>query len=221
MNDSQRWYDSWAIAHCVAFGFGDEKAKTVFSWGPVFTRLYTEGELREATAYLLTREDVSAWPGDQRGQIISAVREIRRRKASQARPESYAAGVCAECWGDGVILVPHPGLDEYGRWRGILLPPKLDTDGERGAKRTVAVCCVMCEKGRLMRESSVQAKRPQMTISGYESLYPSWPAVQKARAELIAAGQSNAPPTAEQLAELNRTLAGAREAAAKRERQGY
>jgi hypothetical protein len=211
------WFSEWAKTHCVAFGFSGEHAATVLAWGPKFVHLFTPDELHAVTEYLTGREDVPRFAADHRGLILSTARHLRQRAAERPKAEGYAAGVCIECRGAGVVIVPHPGLDpETGRWRAKLLPPHEDPDGERSATRTAAVCCVLCEKGRATREASEQANRPQLTISGYEALYRNSREVAKARAALLAAGRDATPPTAERVAELTRELDAARKAAAAR-----
>jgi hypothetical protein len=202
------WYDVWAMQHATAFGFGPEGAKTVLAWGAKFVHLFTPDDLHAATEYLTGREDVPKWAADHRGLIIGTVRHLRQKAADRPQPGGYADGVCIECRGPGVVIVPHPGLDEYARWREVLLPPSADPDGERSCTRMAAVCCVLCEAGRRMRESSEQANRPLMTVTGYERKYPNCREVAAARAALAKADA--APPTAEDLERLDDMLAGAR-----------
>lgn len=212
------WYFDWAAAHSVAFGFAEKAAETVLAWGPVFVRLFSPDELYRATEHLTARDDAPKWAADHRGAIIAAVRHLRQKDASRSQPESYAAGVCQLCEGAGVVIVPHPGLDEFGRWRAELLPPSADPDGERGARRTAAVCCVVCEKGRTTRDRSVEANRPLMTINDYVRAYPGWQDVQDERVALLTAGRDTGPPTAAQVEQLNRELDAARKAAEEKDR---
>ena len=210
------WYFDWAKAHCAAFGFAAQQAETVAAWGPVFVHLFAPDDLADATRHLTGREDVPKWAADHRGLIIATVRHLRQRAAAPAQAESYAAGACIECRGAGVVIVPHPGLVEFGKWRAELLPPFADPDGERSKNRTAAVCCVLCPKGERMRQASEQGERtPLLTISGYERLYRNWREVEKARKALREA--SAQPPTAAQVERLNQELEAIRKGAGQRE----
>jgi hypothetical protein len=200
------WYFDWAREHCTAFGFREQQAETVAAWGPVFARLFRPEELHEATGLMLANPDAPKFAADHRGAILRAVEAVRRRATARATESSAPRG-CIECDGSGIVVVPHPGLTEDGsRWRQVLLMPNADP---RGLSRTVGVCCVLCSAGAKTREATEQQGRPLMTISQYEHLYPSWRDVQRARREVLDAARE--PPTAEDVAKLNRLLADIRQ----------
>ena len=205
------WYDDWAVAHCIAFGFGDEQAKTVFAWGPVFTALFTSAELAAATGLLLRSADAPRFASDHRAAVIRAVEAGRLSSTRRAAAEAAPSG-CEVCGGLGQVIVPHPGLTDDGReWRATLRMPSADPSG---VARTSAVCCVVCEAGRRARTSTEAAGRPQMTMAQYEHRYPYWREVQFEREQVLRARQT-APTTAD-VKRLNDLLAKARDHAARK-----
>lgn len=209
------WYDTWAVDHAVAFGFGVEQTKTVMAWGPVFAALFTEIELRGATARMLAMEDAPKFAADHRAAVIRSIQTHRTNMGRKAHTSSLVSGACRECGGCGIVVVPHPGCtDDYPpRIKPVLPMPRADPTG---LTRTMGVCCVMCEAGGRTRAASEHHGRPLATISEYEHQYPNWRQVQAEREKVLNA--SRTPPTPADIAELERTLRAARERAAERER---
>jgi hypothetical protein len=206
------WYLAWAADHCHKFGFRDADAQMVLAWREVFELLFTADELRAATGRLLSAEDTPRFASDHRGAIIRAVQGVRRTAGRKAVESNLAHG-CIECGGNGIVVVPHPGVtDEHPpRMRGVLLHPRADP---AGLSRTMGVCCVLCDVGVRTRATTEQQGRPLMTISQYEALYPNWREVQFERDQVLNAGRST--PTAEDVARLNKLLAEVRQRAQRR-----
>ena len=209
------WYDNWAVDHSVAFGFGTEQTKTVMAWGPVLAQLFTEQELRAATARMIALEDAPKFASDHRSAIIRTIQNARTNAGRKANTSSLVSGKCRECDGCGIVVVPHPGTtDDYPpRMREILPMPRADPTG---LTRTMGVCCVCCEAGHRTRAASEHHGRPLATMIEYERAYPNWRQVQAERLKVLNA--SRTPPTAADIAELERTLKSGRERAAQRER---
>ncbi len=210
MSEIPKWYYAWAADHAVAFGLRDADAEVVLAWGPVFGRLFVEGELRAATGRMLASSAALRWASEHRPAIIAAVEAIRRQATAKVAP-SDDPGRCAWCSGSGVRVVPSPGYAEDAsppRLRHALLLPSSDP---RGLTRTMGVCC-QCPVGSRTREASESASRPMMTFGRYELLYPNWQAVLEEREEILAAGRS--PPTAEDRRRLDKLLDQVRKRAA-------
>lgn len=205
---------SWAADHCHKFGFRDQDASMVLAWREAFSMLFTADELKAATGRLLASEDAPRFASDHRGAIIRAVANARTNAGRKATTSSLVTG-CIECGGNGIVVVPHPGCtDDYPpRMRPILPMPRADPTG---LTRTMGVCCVLCEVGVRTRATTEQQGRPLATISEYEHQYPNWRAVQAERQRVLNA--SRTPPSAADIAELERTLKAARAKAAERER---
>ena len=208
------WYDNWAVEHSVAFGFGTDQTKTVMAWGPVFAELFTAAELRTATVRMLGLEDAPKFASDHRGAIIRSITNSRTNAGRKATTSSLVTN-CIECGGNGIVVVPHPGCtDEYPpRMKPVLPMPRADPTG---LTRVMGVCCVLCEVGVRTRATTEQQGRPLATISEYEHKYPNWRTVQAERLRVLNA--SRTPPTAADIAELEKTLTAARARAAERER---
>lgn len=209
------WYDNWAVDHSVAFGFGVDQTKTVMAWGPVFAALFSEAELRAATSRMMAMEDAPKFASDHRAAVIRSIQATRTNAGRKANTSSLVSGACRDCGGCGIIVVPHPGTtDDYPpRIKPVLPMPRADPTG---LTRTMGVCCVMCEAGGRTRAASEHHGRPLATISEYEHQYPNWRQVQAERLKVLNA--SRTPPTAADIAELERTLKAARQRAAERER---
>jgi hypothetical protein len=206
------WYMAWAGDHCHKFGFRDADAQMVLAWREVFEMLFTADELRRATGQLLASPDAPRFASDHRGAIIRAVENVRRNAGRKA-VESSLVGGCIECGGNGIVVVPHPGMteDHPPRMRGMLLPPRGDPTG---LTRTLGVCCVLCDVGTRTRATTEQQGRPLMTISQYENLYPNWRDIKFQRQQVLDAGRT--PPTAADVKRLNDLLAKARDHAARK-----
>lgn len=200
------WYMAWACDHCLKFGFRDQDATMVLAWREAFAAMFTADELKAATGFLLGSADAPKFASDHRGAIIRAVVAVRQRAASGAVSSNVPRG-CIECGGCGLVVVPHPGLSDDGsRMRmGLRMP----ADDPRGLTRTMCVCCVLCESGRKTREESEKHNRPLLTISQYEHQYPNWRQVQFERQAVLNAGR--VPPSAEDVARLNKLLAEVRQ----------
>jgi hypothetical protein len=213
------WYMAWAADHCQKFGFRDADALMVLAWRDAFSMLFTADELKAATGRMLVSEDAPRFASDHRGAIIRAVQNARMNAGRKANTSSLVAG-CIECGGNGIVVVPHPGCtDEYPpRMKPVLPMPRADPTG---LTRVMGVCCVLCEVGVRTRATTEQQGRPLATVSEYESRYPNWREVEAERLRVINA--SRTPPTAADVAELERTLKAARAKAAEREqgRIGY
>jgi hypothetical protein len=195
------WYLDWAEAHCTAFGFRDDAMRTVLAWRPVFGQLFTAADLLAATRHLLASPDAPRFAADHRAAIIRAVeagRTAARRKATQADPP---AG-CEVCGGCGLVIVPHPGLADDGRWYKWLRMPK---DDPRGLTRTAGVACV-CVRGASTAAAAEAAGRPMLTLVRYEQHYPNHREVSFERAQVLAADRT-ARPTSADVEELKRRLA--------------
>lgn len=207
------WYMAWAADHCHKFGFRDGDSQMVLAWREVFELLgFTRDDLRDATGLLLANPNAPRFAADHRGAVIRAVETVRKRRFAKA--EAAGPPSCDCCGGVGQVIVPHPGLDDFGAWLMLLRLPAQDP---RGVTRTAAVTCTACEKGRRARESTEATGRPQMTLSQYEHHYPYWREVQFEREQVLNARRT--PPTPEEVGELNRMLADARKAAAQRASQ--
>lgn len=208
------WYMAWAADHCHKFGFRDQDASMVLAWREAFSMLFTADELKAATVRLLASEDAPRFASDHRGAIIRAITNMRTNAGRKATTSSLVTG-CIECGGNGIVVVPHPGCtDDYPpRMRPILPMPRADPTG---LTRTMGVCCVLCEVGIRTRATTEQQGRPLATISEYEHAYPNWRQVQAERLRVLNA--SRTPPSAADIAELERTLKAARAKAAERER---
>lgn len=208
------WYMAWAADHCHKFGFRDHDAEMVLAWREAFTLLFTAEELKTATGRMLMSEDAPRFASDHRGAIIRAVNNARRNSGRGAVQSSLVTG-CIECGGNGIVVVPHPGVtDEYPpRMCSVLPMPRADPTG---LNRVMGVCCVLCDVGVRTRATTEQQGRPLMTISQYEQQYPNWRAVQEERAKVLNAGRT--PPSAEDVAELEETLKESRSRWAQRER---
>lgn len=205
---------AWAADHCHKFGFRDQDASMVLAWREAFSMLFTADELKAATVRLLASEDAPRFASDHRGAIIRAITNMRTNAGRKATTSSLVTG-CIECGGNGIVVVPHPGCtDDYPpRMRPILPMPRADPTG---LTRTMGVCCVLCEVGIRTRATTEQQGRPLATISEYEHAYPNWRQVQAERLRVLNA--SRTPPSAADIAELERTLKAARAKAAERER---
>ena len=212
MND---WYMAWAADHCHKFGFRDQDASMVLAWRDAFSLLFTADELKAATSRLLASEDAPKFASDHRSAIIRTIQNARTNAGRKANTSSLVSGKCRECDGCGIVVVPHPGTtDDYPpRMREILPMPRADPTG---LTRTMGVCCVCCEAGHRTRAASEHHGRPLATMIEYERAYPNWRQVQAERLKVLNA--SRTPPTAADIAELERTLKSGRERAAQRER---
>jgi hypothetical protein len=195
-DESPDWYVNWAIYHAACFDATERCTSALLAWGPLWAKLYTEPELRAATHVLLADATTPRYVADQRGRLLTAIESERNRRRRQAtrptadKPETR----CTYCNEIGLVIVPHPGLDDRGRMAGALSPPRGQTRAER--HRTMAVTC-LCDKGRKCVEDDVAGKRTSMTLETYAMMYPNWQAVQVERDAVDEAERRISTPSGE------------------------
>lgn len=184
MNETESlppWWVQWAVTHCTAFALGQEAAKSVLAWGPVFTRLFTADELHAATTALLASPTGPKWVDEHRKAIIVEVEAARARTRAARVAESAR---CDLCDGTGFMFVPHPGGRPGGGLCPVLRPPAEDPTG---VNRELAVTCT-CTVGQRTVDAEQARGRQPLTYLAYTRRYPNYGEVEYLRREIRWAG---------------------------------
>lgn len=197
------WYITWAADHAVAFEMNEASQKTLLAWGPLFSTIYLEADLRAATTTLLGSKDCPRFSGDQRPHLLAAVQasqNARRRIAERnSRTADDPTRRCVFCNEIGFVSVPHPGLDGNGRLCGFLPGVFGQSRAERHAVMSVAC---RCDRGSKVRADSEEADRPILRFEDYDLRYPNWQTVVEDRAEIDRLEGADSTPSRSQVSAL-------------------
>lgn len=180
------WYVDWAAHHIRVFALKGETAKAVVAWWPVFTRLFTDADLRAATDALLASPADLQWAADHRRALIAEVDAARNRDRAKRRAEG-GPDPCGQCGDTGWVAVPHPGcVPGGGHLLGLLRKP---ADDPTGLTRELAVTCT-CLAGERTAAAEAARDRPPLTLLAYMRRYPNWPEVEFERKQVLDAARA-------------------------------